>query len=112
MSVAMGRTNLSKEALDELMPLLRSKWPGWSYDTVRRNCHHFTDFFCQVLGFPSGPKFGIFGAGDAGLAASAHLRMDETATSNEPCCLCLPASSQQQPIVDKLQHFNVNAGSP
>mmetsp|Transcript_57471 Transcript_57471/g.95624 ORF Transcript_57471/g.95624 Transcript_57471/m.95624 type:complete len:340 (-) Transcript_57471:29-1048(-) len=66
-TVHMGPTGVTKEALEEIIPLLRLKWPAWSYHLVRRNCHHFTDFFCRTLGFHAGPKCGIFGAGDPSL---------------------------------------------
>eukprot|EP00928_Gymnodinium_smaydae_P017247 TRINITY_DN16596_c0_g2_i1.p1 TRINITY_DN16596_c0_g2~~TRINITY_DN16596_c0_g2_i1.p1 ORF type:complete len:313 (-),score=10.85 TRINITY_DN16596_c0_g2_i1:141-1079(-) len=66
-SIAMGRTMLSASDLDELIPLMRMRWPSWSYDPMRRNCHHFSNFFCQLLGFPAGPKCGLFGQGDSRL---------------------------------------------
>mmetsp|Transcript_105325 Transcript_105325/g.307893 ORF Transcript_105325/g.307893 Transcript_105325/m.307893 type:complete len:302 (-) Transcript_105325:28-933(-) len=66
-SIQMGAAQLSREVLEELMPAIRQKWMGGTYDPWRRNCHHFTDFFCQILGFPSGPSFGLCGAGDRSL---------------------------------------------
>lgn len=67
-TIAMGRTSVSRADLEELMPTIRLKWPGWSYHVGRRNCHHFSDFFCQCLGFPAGPRFGLFASGDPKLA--------------------------------------------
>lgn len=66
-TVRMGQTTLSTEKLDEIIPVMRMAWPAWSYHISRRNCHHFTDFFCRTLGFNAGPKCGIFGAGDPSL---------------------------------------------
>ncbi|CAE7197905.1 unnamed protein product, partial [Symbiodinium sp. CCMP2456] len=63
-SVILGRTEVTPEAFEELLPLVRMKWPSWSYHAMSRNCHSFSDFFCRMLGFPSAPKFGLFGCGD------------------------------------------------
>eukprot|EP00439_Symbiodinium_sp_Y106_P069220 s19_g11.t2 len=63
-SVILGRTQVTPEAFEELLPLVRMKWPSWSYHAMSRNCHSFSDFFCRMLGFPSAPKFGLFGCGD------------------------------------------------
>lgn len=67
-SVYMGRTQLRRCDLEELIPMLREKWPGTSYNPMQRNCHHFTDFFCKILGFRNAPAFGICGSGDRSLA--------------------------------------------
>mmetsp|Transcript_96648 Transcript_96648/g.268693 ORF Transcript_96648/g.268693 Transcript_96648/m.268693 type:complete len:317 (-) Transcript_96648:127-1077(-) len=85
-SVLMGPAQLSREALEELIPLIREKWHGNTYHPFKRNCHHFTNFFCQILGFPSGPKFGICGAGDRSLAHRGG-----TSECGRRCCF--PCSS-------------------
>merc|ERR1719310_880520 len=70
-SVHMGRTLLTPDDWEDLMPLIRIKWPCWSYHPLWHNCHHFTDFLCRTLGFAAGPKFGLFGSGDPELAVEA-----------------------------------------
>jgi len=72
-TVSMGRTSLSAADVEELLPLLRMKWPAWSYNVFKRNCHTFTNFFCMVLGFSEGPRFGIFASGDAKLTKDTRL---------------------------------------
>jgi len=64
MSVLLGETALDREAFEELIPIIRMKWPSWSYHALQRNCHSFTDFLCKILGFEAAPKFGIFSIGD------------------------------------------------
>jgi len=63
-SVYMGETQLRPSDLEELIPLIREKWTGNSYHSMRRNCHHFTEFFCKILGFHNAPSFGICGSRD------------------------------------------------
>ena len=63
-SVVLGATSMSPDDFEGLMPLLRMKWPAWSYHAMYRNCHSFTDFFCKILGFRAVPRFGLFGSGD------------------------------------------------
>lgn len=84
-SVVLGATAMSQDDFEELMPLLRMKWPAWSYHPISRNCHSFTDFFCKILGFRSVPRFGLFGSGDS----SAVPGPDRTeARSLMPGCGC------------------------
>merc|ERR1711959_733852 len=73
-TVHMGRTQLLPHDFEELIPLIRIKWPHWSYHPFWHNCHHFTDFMCRTLGFAAGPKFGLFGSGDPELAVEPSDR--------------------------------------
>lgn len=72
-SVPLGCTNFTTQDFEELLPLVRMKWPGWSYHPFRNNCHHFTDFLCRLLGFPAGPKCGLFASGDERLFRAIAL---------------------------------------
>lgn len=83
-SVALGTCKITAEAFEELMPLIRMKWPAWSYHAISRNCHSFTDFFCKILGFESAPRFRLFGSGDAMLVPGAAA----DARSLAPCGSC------------------------
>merc|ERR1711957_550753 len=67
-----------------------------SYNLARRNCHHFTDTFCQVLGFPQGPRFGIFGAGDVTLAETSWL-----SSVGGPLCGCLSVCTSSKRPADE-----------
>lgn len=83
-SVALGSTKITPDGFEEIMPLIRMKWPAWTYNPISRNCHTFTDFFCHVLGFQSVPKFGLFSRApkDAPGASLADMR------SLVPCGAC------------------------
>ncbi|CAK9004430.1 DeSI-like protein At4g17486 [Durusdinium trenchii] len=84
-SVALGTCKITAEAFEELMPLIRMKWPAWSYHAISRNCHSFTDFFCKILGFESAPRFGLFGSGDAMLVPGG---LRAWWGQEEPCGSC------------------------
>jgi hypothetical protein len=77
-TIAMGRTKLTRADLEELMPLLRLRWPGWTYHPFRHNCHHFSNAFCKILGFSVGPKCGLFADGDPRLEAQEEQELSPT----------------------------------
>mmetsp|Transcript_19147 Transcript_19147/g.37612 ORF Transcript_19147/g.37612 Transcript_19147/m.37612 type:complete len:336 (+) Transcript_19147:21-1028(+) len=89
-SVYMGRTQLRPCDLEELIPTIREKWPGNTYHPMRRNCHHFTDFFCRMLGFRNAPAFGICGSGDRNLA------IDYNQGQSSGFSLCVPCASRMK----------------
>lgn len=84
-TVSLGQTQLSRQDLEQLMPDIREKWFGRSYHPLRRNCHYFTDFMCKVLGFPCGPKFGLYAVGDLSLA---DQRIGVGGCGSGPCFPC------------------------
>jgi len=49
-SLDMGRTPLSKAEVMDVVFTLMKEWPGSSYDSLRRNCCHFSDELCVRLG--------------------------------------------------------------
>ncbi|CAJ1402933.1 unnamed protein product [Effrenium voratum] len=86
-SVALGKSSLSPADFEELMPLIRMKWPSWSYRSTSRNCHSFSDFFCKILGFSAAPKFGLFGCGDESLAPGRSVKSDSRTVRGCGCCV-------------------------
>lgn len=81
-TIAMGMTTFSKQHLMAQMPTVRNKWPGINYDMFKCNCHHFTDYFCRLLGFSSGPKLGFFNPGS--LIVSTHRRRSSVSAITWP----------------------------
>lgn len=69
-TIPMGATRLERREVQELLVMLRKKWLGCSYDLFRRNCNHFTDFFCRLLGCGPAPLW------IDGILASAGQRPD------------------------------------
>lgn len=59
-SIVLGRTEVSSAEFEKQIVHIRTVWPGFSYDVRTRNCHHFTGFLCNYLGFPSSPHFGLY----------------------------------------------------
>ncbi|CAE7422024.1 unnamed protein product [Symbiodinium sp. CCMP2456] len=49
-AVAMGKTTMSRSAVEALIKDLAKKWKGVEYDLLRHNCCHFSDALCLALG--------------------------------------------------------------
>jgi hypothetical protein len=99
-SVLMGKTGLTPADFEDLMPLVRIKWPHWSYHPFWHNCHHFTDFLCRTLGFAAAPKFGLFGSGDPELAKQESSRssmMPSSIMDVLKVASCFPACDKSGP---------------
>lgn len=56
-TIHMGSTNLPRGEVKEMLIALRKTWLGRSYDVLRKNCNHFTDTFCQLLGCGPAPMW-------------------------------------------------------
>merc|ERR1712176_342891 len=88
-SIVMGAANMSCAEFEEQLPFIRTAWPSFLYDMRYRNCHAFTDFLCQMLGFQSGPKLGLYGRGDPTLARctgdqhATHQTVTVASSANE-----------------------------
>jgi len=54
-TLTLGETSLTGPEVSRLLSILQREWPGTSYDTLRRNCCHFSDKFCRCLGVGSLP---------------------------------------------------------
>eukprot|EP00439_Symbiodinium_sp_Y106_P073847 s2043_g14.t1 len=49
-SVAMGHTSYSHVQILEIIRGMMEEWPMNSYQILRRNCCHFCDAFCELIG--------------------------------------------------------------
>mmetsp|Transcript_55394 Transcript_55394/g.140071 ORF Transcript_55394/g.140071 Transcript_55394/m.140071 type:complete len:580 (+) Transcript_55394:107-1846(+) len=56
-SVSMGMTPLSEEEVNKLVHLLMRDWPASGYDLLKRNCCHFSNELCKLLGVGSIPEW-------------------------------------------------------
>jgi len=56
-SIPMGVTTLPESAVMNLLFKLKQEWRVDNYNTLRKNCCHFCDSFCQRLGVGSIPHW-------------------------------------------------------
>ncbi|CAE7556320.1 unnamed protein product [Symbiodinium natans] len=56
-TIDMPPTTLSRTEIAEVMTSLEAKWSGPSYSVFRRNCCHFADEVCELLGVGSIPEW-------------------------------------------------------
>lgn len=73
-TLLMGQTTTTEDEVAKLIRLLKKEWPVAEYDTLKRNCCHFSNELCQRLGVGSIPGWvmNLAGAG-AAIAASGDL---------------------------------------
>mmetsp|Transcript_1054 Transcript_1054/g.3176 ORF Transcript_1054/g.3176 Transcript_1054/m.3176 type:complete len:362 (+) Transcript_1054:172-1257(+) len=90
-TLVMGYTKFNPEEIYTIIEEMAEEWHGASYDVFTKNCHNFSQAFCQRLGVPGIPSWvndlasslapksegrraaraGMQDAGDAGPEASA-----------------------------------------
>jgi len=56
-TIDMPPTTLSRTEIAEVMTSLEIKWSGPSYNVFRRNCCHFADEVCEILGVGNIPEW-------------------------------------------------------
>lgn len=49
-TLSMGYTSKSPTEVWQLIEEMKAQWRGHTYHLLTRNCHHFSDAFCQKLG--------------------------------------------------------------
>ena len=76
-SVAMGHTSHSHVQILEIIRGMMDEWPMNSYQILRRNCCHFCDAFCQLIGVGPLPAWVLNLAG-----VGASLESMQTSTSH------------------------------
>ena len=54
-SLSLGRTELSRAKVREILLELSRKWQGQLYDLLSRNCNHFCNDFATMLGVQNLP---------------------------------------------------------
>lgn len=74
-SVPMGEIRLSEGHVLRLLKLMEGEWWGITYDTLTRNCCHFSDELCQLLGVGSIPAWttSLASTGDALMRTGKRL---------------------------------------
>jgi len=73
-TVEMGRTAMSPSQVRSLLDFMQERWPADSYDTLRRNCCHFADELCRMLGVGDIPRWVTHMAG-AGANLDSNARV-------------------------------------
>ncbi|KAG0581635.1 hypothetical protein KC19_4G267500 [Ceratodon purpureus] len=70
-SLSLGRTELTRMEVEDVVQELSREWPGVSYDLLSRNCNHFCDSLCVRLGVQRVPLWvnRFANAGDAAFEA-------------------------------------------
>nr|XP_029123398.1 uncharacterized protein LOC105054964 [Elaeis guineensis] len=73
-SIVLGKTNCSVFMVNQILRELSRAWPGSSYDLLSRNCNHFCDAFCELLGVPKLPGWvnRFANAGDAAMEVAEN----------------------------------------
>lgn len=68
-SIVLGQTNCSIFKVNQILRELSREWPGHAYDLLSKNCNHFCDEFCELLGVPKLPGWvnRFANAGDAAI---------------------------------------------
>lgn len=56
-TLSMGYTTLSQMQVQQLIKDMKWAWRGCTYNLLTRNCHHFSDTFCQRLGVMGVPAW-------------------------------------------------------
>nr|XP_019711055.1 uncharacterized protein LOC105059531 [Elaeis guineensis] len=93
-SIVLGMTNSSIFTVNQILRELSRAWPGRSYDLLSRNCNHFCDAFCELLGVPKLPGWvnRFANAGDAAMEVAGNtaikLRQVKTEIVNASKLAC------------------------
>merc|ERR1712232_23529 len=74
-TLAMGCTRLSAREVVQVIKEMELEWTGRSYRLLTRNCHNFSDAFCERLGVSSMPSWvnDLAGAGAVTVDAADGL---------------------------------------
>ncbi|PON96986.1 hypothetical protein TorRG33x02_073650 [Trema orientale] len=83
-AIVLGKTNFTIFKVNQILRELSREWPGSSYDLLSKNCNHFCDEFCEMLGVPKLPGWvnRFAHAGDAAMevAGNTALRFRQAKT--------------------------------
>ncbi|WOL00143.1 hypothetical protein Cni_G08856 [Canna indica] len=72
--IVLGETDCSIFKVNQILRELSHAWPGHSYDLLSRNCNHFCDAFCEMLGVTKPPGWinRFANAGDTALVVAGN----------------------------------------
>jgi len=98
-AVPMGCTRLSPTEVAVALDNIRDKWLGSAYKPFTRNCHHFTDMFCRLLGCGPGPAW------VSGILGGRKVCADDIPTAPmaaSPSLLVRPPRARRKPLTARL----------
>mmetsp|Transcript_36027 Transcript_36027/g.78569 ORF Transcript_36027/g.78569 Transcript_36027/m.78569 type:complete len:266 (+) Transcript_36027:62-859(+) len=110
-SVPLGQTVASEAQVMAIIALLEKRWKGADYDLLRKNCHHFCNYFCRMLGVRPVPPW-VMNATDAGekyLDCRGNAASAEKATEQRTTAATLldaagrPANAKEASGVGEVQ---------
>ncbi|KAL8139775.1 hypothetical protein V2J09_005796, partial [Rumex salicifolius] len=82
--IVLGKTNMSIYKVNQILRELSREWPGSSYDLLAKNCNHFCDEFCELLGVPKLPgwvnRFAHAGDAAVEIAGNTAFRLRQAKT--------------------------------
>ncbi|CAJ1399903.1 unnamed protein product [Effrenium voratum] len=84
-AIHMGHTDLTESEVESVIMEMQKRWRGKDYDVLRKNCCHFSDELCQLLGVGTLPSWVTSMAGTFSLVEPS-LR-DLRARLMNPFCL-------------------------
>mmetsp|Transcript_80578 Transcript_80578/g.159566 ORF Transcript_80578/g.159566 Transcript_80578/m.159566 type:complete len:315 (-) Transcript_80578:60-1004(-) len=109
-SVEMGSVTMTAVEVARLIQLLKKEWPVHEYNTLKRNCCHWSNEFCQRLGLGSIPNWvmNLAGAG-AAIAASGDLTCcrQVAVQVGKTCCCAGAAGDDAIETVDVVEAIPV-----
>ncbi|CAN6922386.1 unnamed protein product [Brassica oleracea] len=75
--IVLGKTDCTIFMVNQILRELSREWPGHSYDLLSKNCNHFCDVLCDLLGVPKLPGWvnRFAHAGDTALEVAGNTAM-------------------------------------
>ncbi|XP_024982593.1 deSI-like protein At4g17486 isoform X2 [Cynara cardunculus var. scolymus] len=77
--IVLGKTDLSKYKVNQILRELSREWPGNCYDLLSKNCNHFCNELCERLDVPKLPgwvnRFANAGDTAVEIAESTAIRL-------------------------------------
>eukprot|EP00439_Symbiodinium_sp_Y106_P001334 s782_g1.t1 len=106
-TIDMPPTTLSRTEIAEVMTSLEIKWSGPSYNVFRRNCCHFADEVCEILGVGNIPEWTYrlanIGSTAAEDGSTSLLPLSYSHANTAPAVADAPAIAR-----DTSEHMNVD----
>ncbi|XP_024982583.1 deSI-like protein At4g17486 isoform X1 [Cynara cardunculus var. scolymus] len=82
--IVLGKTDLSKYKVNQILRELSREWPGNCYDLLSKNCNHFCNELCERLDVPKLPgwvnRFANAGDTAVEIAESTAIRFRQAKT--------------------------------
>merc|ERR1740121_1479007 len=109
----MGKAAVSEADVRALLEMLKKEWPVYSYNTLNKNCCHFSNEFCQRLGVGSIPNWvmNLAGTGAALMNAGDTACCKVLAGQGSMFC-CGPTDDKEQRNSDRADTADVIEALP